>query len=415
MAYSSTLTIEELAGQRRVLVLRGSALPFWGANWGGKNALVTTWYPGNGDEATQQILGPQEMPSSWSGEWSRTLLSRNPPLIKVDGRESPIVSPPRLRDALRDILRSGIRLRVTWSVDGGLPEMRDKIVREGRAAEWDFKGIEGLNIEWSARFDWQSTGGAKRVAISSREDSLIAQTAASIVETEAAINSLAITQRVAGIRSDRLSVRGAPNSISLGALERMADAPRQMVRSVIRQLQQQVNSAKRIMGIAKKLRNTPFEIANAALDFAANTIAIVNQFTDEMGQRPAELNITSQKAADVVRGARDFGKGVDDLEATARRAQIIAQQFRAARAATGLADVPSGASRSAASARGRILTIHTVKSGDTPLSLSLRYYDTPDRTEDILRANRLPIYQTTLRLGAHIVIPAVSSGSSSTG
>ena len=88
--YGSSLTIEELgpAGpdfQPRKIVLIGPALPFQGAEWGFENQIVTTWYPGNGQEATQQNLGPREMPSAWEGEWKRTLMGKSPSIFIDEG------------------------------------------------------------------------------------------------------------------------------------------------------------------------------------------------------------------------------------------------------------------------------------------------------------------------------------------
>lgn len=409
MSLSSTLTIEELAGKRRTLVLRGAGLPFWGAKWTEANALVTTWYPGNGDEATQQVLGPRLMPSTWNGEWSRVLLSREPAILREGGSEILIVAPKTLRDAFSSITGSGVRLRVVFSLDGGnRPEMRDKIVREGRASQFEATYVEGYNLQWSVNFDWQSRGGARKTAVSSREDSLIASTAAMVVQTEAALARMNTAIRTAGIRTT--GGKGIPTSLTLGQLERMADAPRKYVRDLLRRMQQQVNNARRVLGIAQKVRAVPFEIANAAVDFAANTVAICNQSADELGREPPEKLAATQKASDVARAARDFGRTVDELAGVARRSADIAARFRTQRVRTAGADEPSNAQLSAGSLTGRIKTVHTVHEGDTPLSLSMKYYETPDRAEDILRSNRLPIYQTTFTIGAHLIIPEVGSG-----
>ena len=116
MSYSSILTIEELdsngAAQLRVVTLVGPSLPFMGASWEGENELVTTWYPGNPDEGTQQNLGPKEMPSAWQGDWRRTMMGSCPtPCTDQQGNVTSVVDPSILRDTLESIFRAGRRLR----------------------------------------------------------------------------------------------------------------------------------------------------------------------------------------------------------------------------------------------------------------------------------------------------------------
>src|SRR5437868_2429735 len=109
----------------------GGGLPFWGAGWASSLQVSTSWYQGN-DSATQQVLGPREMPSTWSGEWTRTILSRTPCKVREDGVESDVVSAMVLREAVETIHRSGRRIRATWAVTGSTRDQSGKIVREGR-------------------------------------------------------------------------------------------------------------------------------------------------------------------------------------------------------------------------------------------------------------------------------------------
>src|SRR5208283_5301007 len=100
------------------------------------------WYPGNGDEATQQVLGPQELPSRWNGEWNRTRLGRQPALYSDEtGSQITMVDPTDLRDVIESITRAGRRLRVVWGVtsDTGDPSATGTLTREGRCTELKFK------------------------------------------------------------------------------------------------------------------------------------------------------------------------------------------------------------------------------------------------------------------------------------
>ena len=83
---SSFISITEVSGLRRALYLKGAALPLQGnASWGGKQRVITTWYPGNGAQATQQILGPTESQTQWAGEWNTNRVINTPVLLSDPG------------------------------------------------------------------------------------------------------------------------------------------------------------------------------------------------------------------------------------------------------------------------------------------------------------------------------------------
>ena len=133
---SSSLVIEELSGDKRVLELVGSGLPFQGATWTSALRVITKWYPGNNAEATQQVLGPIELPSDWEGKWSTTRLIATPCRFRQQGTDQLVTRASSLRTAADLLFSSGQRLRVTWGA-GSTSDAR-WIVREGRAVEWAF-------------------------------------------------------------------------------------------------------------------------------------------------------------------------------------------------------------------------------------------------------------------------------------
>src|ERR1700722_19815557 len=71
-----------------------------GAEWAMKVSAVTTWYPGNPDEATQQVLGPQELPSRWNGDWRRTMIGTSPGGYIAEGGTALQLLAPRPRGHL---------------------------------------------------------------------------------------------------------------------------------------------------------------------------------------------------------------------------------------------------------------------------------------------------------------------------
>ena len=117
-SYGSEIAIEELTATEvgllpRKLVLRGPSLPFMGAEWATEQNVKTTFYTGN-REGTQQVLGPREVPSTWQGEWRRTMLGHDPAAYFDEfGANNAIVSPHILREIVDSILIGGAKLRVT--------------------------------------------------------------------------------------------------------------------------------------------------------------------------------------------------------------------------------------------------------------------------------------------------------------
>jgi hypothetical protein len=166
-AVGSSISIEELepttpGGRPRKLILVGPALPLQGGiDWAGDTKLVTTWYPGNGVEASQQVLGAVEMPSQWSGEWRRAMMGRAPTTYYDEtGTRRGIIDPMDLWSVLDDFRISAARLRVTWSIRGrelvGTREVGSdrpvdfQVVREGRLKMLKVQPLTETEIPWSA-------------------------------------------------------------------------------------------------------------------------------------------------------------------------------------------------------------------------------------------------------------------------
>ena len=404
---ASVLTIEELnpAGTSRVLKLSGAGLPLMGAAWGFRNNLTTTWYPGNGDEATQQVLGPQEMPSSWNGEWNRTRLSRRSNCTYTDenGTTSQVVQPTILRDALESIGRSGRRLRVTWAVTGATPDLSGKLVREGRVKQAEFSHDRVTDIRWSIQFEWVSRGGAKKIPITTRQDSV----AAAISQCTTAAQQLAALYD-GTIRS---KIPGIPNSTSffgLGQLESLANYPSQLAKAISQKGEQFTSTLAQIQNISTKLVNAPKVLANTFISTAKNLVDTSQGFVQTLGQVPYELASSTSRVTDVGRAASYFGQLSDGSRNVALQAQAIADQFRAAQSHAPLDGQLSPQTR-AGSTPDRVLAAIITRAGDTPLSLSIRFYRSPDHGVDILTANKLPWHQTAFDQGTRIIIPVLSN------
>lgn len=418
----SSITIEELSsttpggGPRRV-VLVGGGLPFMGqADWGGESRVVTTWYPGNGLEASQQVLGPQEMPSQWSGEWNRTRMGRAPSYyVDETGTLKGIVDPHELWSILDDFRIAGSRLRVTWSVRGRQilgtnlsaatvtdREVDFSIVREGRLKSLKINPDRLTDIKWAAEFHWMSRGGRLDKVASVRRDEDLALAATAVSRSIDALGFYTDTKLVSLNKDIRLSA----GRLTLGQLEAMANAPLKAVNNAMAKLRYNVNQFKRIGNLARKLATTPFAVANSVLDFARNTNAIANQFVDSFNRTPPELLSTKQKVADLARATTYFGQIANGMMNTAKEASALDLRLRQALVA-GATRGQLTVKESSTTRAGDLIAIHICKTGDTPQRVSAKYFGNPDQGEPILRANRLPLHTPSFRPGLILVIPAL--------
>lgn len=416
--YGSSLTIEEtaaVAGDKpRRLILVGPALPFMGAEWGFENRVVTEWYPGNAIEATQQTLGPTEMPSSWEGEWRRTMLGRAPSIyFDETGQQNRLVSPHVLRQVFEDIARTGVRLRVTWAVagvvgvgssfSGNFQDVDVQIIREGLVKSFKTPIDRHTDMKWSVQFEWASRGDRQDRVASVRRDQDFAVAADGV---EQAVNATAELAN-AKVRSVTPQNRKSASHFTLGQLEAIANAPLAAVNASLRSLQQNVSSFKRLGDIARQVRGEPFAIANSALAFAQNTVSVAHAFSDAFTRTPVEKLSTKTRASSLARAARYFGAYDESVRTVARRAQELAARARQLRAAQNERGGAVSVSSSSSTRAGDVVAVHVCRQGDTPQQLSVRYYGSPDHGPDILRANRLPTYTPTLRPGQILVIPAL--------
>jgi hypothetical protein len=385
--FDSALIIKELAGDEREIRLVGPALPFRPASWEGENGIVTTWYPGNGVEASQQVLGPRELPSDFEGMWRRTMLGRAPAVLVDGGVETKLVHPMDLCNVFDDIRIRGNRLRVTWAAVDGTGADRGKIVREGRLQKFTMSPDRVDDIAWKMHFEWYGRGGAlQKVAVSREGDAIAALSAA-----KRAANALAGMQAVADLIK---SVPKSVNALTLGQLEQLAKLPLDLFNQVVREAQKIVSTIDRIGNLALKIRSLPFDIANSALAAAHNAISVANRFQDKISRLSPEQMATKRGAADVVRAAATFARGTDAARDMALQAYALKQKTQQI---VGKAD---GAKA--------MLGIHVVRQGETVSSIAAKWYGNADLTDPICRSNKLPLSAVSPGRPT-LVIPSLAS------
>lgn len=419
----STIIIQEKTAppgkQRRTIWLVGPSLPHMGAEWSGENNLTTTWYPGNGVEGTQQLLGPKEMPSSWTGMWKRTLMGKSPVrYLTPEGDLQDIIQPFVLMQTIEDIARGGARLAVTWVIQssvsngpqlpGGFPlsaiTTEDfKILREGRLKSWKFPIDRHTDIGWTLEFHWVSRGGVQDKAVNLDKDAGKASTTGALQSTMQAC--LDATKDAKANNSNK-NISNSANNLTLGKLEQLANAPLKALNDAERGLTQQLNNIKQATAIINKVVNTPEALANSISQFAKNTRAIANQVGDNLGMTPAEKLTTKQQAVAVIQAYVYFADKKDKYAMASRAATSTVFANKPSKLQNANRDTLT-VSDSATTRQTDVVAVHICKAGDTPGSVSYKYYKNSDHGVDILRANRMAWHTPTFETGKIIIIPSL--------
>ena len=144
MSEATFFIIKEITGpDMREIKLTSYALPFQPYELRGTLRAELTHYPGNPD-ATVQVLGPVEEPTTVAGAWVDRFLGDPNPIWTSKG-----ASVTTAREAVRiidDIRRKGQMLRVSW----------DETVRYGVMTEFVQRWLRGTHVEWEMSFAWVS-------------------------------------------------------------------------------------------------------------------------------------------------------------------------------------------------------------------------------------------------------------------
>lgn len=388
MSYSSSVTIVELSPDGASIQLQGASLPFMGAEWGGENRLTTTWYPGNPDEATQQVLGPRELPTHWEGEWNRTRMGRDDSLATIvdSSGTNRAKDPFVLRDALENMFRRGHRLAVSWIVRGDDFSQNNTLYREGRAKSWKFKYTRLQDIEWEVELEWIGRGKSVQRVVSTRDDSatnafspLNADTIKALAAWENAKNALDFKKQIGSLSKISQAFSG--------------------IDSLTRGIQASVSQIQNAIDVGLKTATLPLSVANQLVDLARNTIAVAHNIEAQISRIPAEIAVVNRKASAVAKAAKHLGTVGDATGLVSRSAQTMNDKVTTI--------VPTGPNANARSSD--VLAIYITKAGDTPQNVSILFYKTADHGVDILKANRLPWYQPTFPQGTVLVIPVLQT------
>lgn len=403
MAGSSSLTITELGSapgdKPRKVVLIGSGLPYMGAEWGGQLSLSTTWYPGNDKEATQQVLGPQVLPTTWSGGWHRTMLGKTPALCTTSDGFTPRVSAPTdLVNVLEGMFRAGRRLQVVWATEQeGSAALSQQITRVGRAKTWRWRYRTEHDVEWEISWEWLARNLTTPRVLSTRPKTITQMGAEYEAKLQALVDAAAAAQ----------AAKFAPHPITLGQLEAFANTPALLAERANRSVLQLQHELGQITSIASTLASQPQAIANTAINHARNARSQAKSVYRSFSASGVETLSKKGDAASVLHAHKTFG----DIQEKSLDMQRAAMDFEVGvRQSVAKAGAPLSGQTAMTTAPppGSILAAVVCKQGDTPKSLSMRYFGSPDHDVDILKANRMAWYLATFTPGQIVVIPVLA-------
>jgi hypothetical protein len=402
--FSSSLIIAELSATGSVLrsaTLVGPALPFMGAKWGIENRLVTSWYPGNQEEATQQYMGRTELPSQWSGHWSPTMMSRAPSRIldvTTGQGGTDVTSPFQLWSFLEAMFSSGRRLRVTWALDQqDVTNFSGKIVREGRCKKLVPSFGYNQNIDWEVEFEWVSRGTSTSKVATPR-DASISNNSAQLA------NALAALVAANQLNADTVT----PSALTIGQLETLASTPTLLASQASRTMLQLQSDLQNIVGLGATLQQQPISVQKAAVAMGQNAQTAASSSYLTLSQAAPETFSTQDDAISVLQAWGNFAQMQDAAVAAWLAAWLFSYDLR--RSLPVHSPVLAGElGPQSNSSQDTILDTYVVKQGDSMHRISMRFYGTPDHTADICRANALSWHTVLPTLGSVLLIPRLSS------
>jgi hypothetical protein len=144
MSEATAFSIEEVTGpDLRRVSLTSYALPIGTYELRGTMRAEFCHYPGNPD-ATVQVLGAMEEPTTVGGKWSDRFLGGGTRIFLLN--DAPITTAREASSLIDDIRRKGQLLKVTW----------DETIRYGILTEFVQRWERAQDVEWEMTLSWVS-------------------------------------------------------------------------------------------------------------------------------------------------------------------------------------------------------------------------------------------------------------------
>ena len=391
----STVVIEELEGQKRTLTLNGPGLPLRGATWSGEMRLVTTFPPGRGAEATQQVLGAVEEPSDWEGVWNTTRMVAAPSVLKANGDESQITRAFTLMTVFESIARSGSLLRVTWATTNR------KISREGRVGAYSFPVDREDDIRWSASFVWTGRGTGNDVTPATQSSENVEAAVRAMNGAVTDLQSAIVGAPVASVDAD---IPAGPSFLTLGNLEQIASTPKRFIEGVSDVAASLSTNITRTIGVIETARAQPGEVANVAATTARQTQVELLAVQKRISRIPPEVMADPGTPLSGVAASAAYFAVIGGKNALALQQALVVETAAQRNVKAGQAIRGADQARAA-----NMLATIWVRAGDTFAKIASSYYGTADLASSLARANGFPGYQVSPPVGSRVIVPVLGA------
>lgn len=361
------LYIEEKNGQRRRIKLTGRALPFRPVEFRSGQRVVVDYYPGS-PVGTSTVLGGEQEPSTFAGEWNEKFLGSN-------GRDTPFA----LNGAAITTAEGAVKAMDSFRAAGALLEVRWFVeVRRGHIRRFTRRWHNINDVEWSLDFEWISAAEIDATA------PVRAATSVSNVAEELDADK---TRFVQGITDP-------PEPIVSVILERISDTLAQ-VESSVSQIRGAVDNASRqALGPYDATRRALGVLTGAAtqsIDLARELTAQPAPYLFAVLGQPPGIEFTPGRRV----AAAAF------VRSQTRQARVMARKAAIARA------------NLLRSLRSDLLAVYVAREGDDLRDVAKQFYNAPEEWRALLRFNHLTTGELTR--GQLVLVPRRSEASNGTG
>lgn len=337
---ATTFTIKELTGEQRELRLADRALPYQGFTLETTQRAEVTWLPGS-PEATVQVLGAKDEPSTINGIWKQRFLAGQA-VVPASLNGKGVYTSVELARIVDDICRKGQLLKVTW----------DEQIRTGIMTRCSINWTRLQDCEWEIGFEWVARGEQKLPEARTTATKSLADVWGDVSVRNAAVSAEIDDTLGAGLPIG-LIVRQAMVSAQT-AIQDFTDG----IRNTIEAWAAGVSSA---LAAKRKTEGLLNSIASEAADAAQQHSRSYHRVTKEGGTPEADVSFEALLLA--VRAARNARR--------LRRATLL-HAFEIG--------LESGVS---------LVGIYTARDGDDLRDASFAFYGTPHEWRTLMTFNQL--------------------------
>lgn len=366
---ATTFTIVSLTGERTTLSLAGRALPHRPYTLSGSMNAEFTWYPGN-PEATVQVLGAQEKPTTIRGAWKDRFLrevATNGGLnlftavAEYNGRQ--VSGADDLVRKVDSIRRKGQLLEVRWGNQ----------VRRGIMTDFTVNYDRVEDIEWEMTFGWVSQGDSPGAAVVSGQIDLGRVKSSWDQQADALVDSL------------------TNPPFDIGSAEEQIESQAQDVNDRINEVTDAVASVATAVNDARDMATR----LNSVYDsLEQSSTALIGTLTSAP---PTELFVLS---------SADLQDGEPTFSATLRAQAWVAGVLTVARSIRRQA--AEAQSEIAETISSDILFVYVAHNGEDLRDVSTNNYGTPDAWRRLMLFNQLS--SSELFAGQVVLVPRLEAG-----